>query len=100
MFRQFYVPPELMVNKDFLRQILVEEKQLLPMSAVKSANIPNYDELSVKNLWPSIQQSPELMRFFPDKLPTGRLPDKKYMFDVMNTLNPEYISQLVKHATE
>ena len=80
-----------MVNKDFLRQILMEEKELLPMNAVKSVNVPSYDELSVRNLWPSCQQSPELMRYFPDKLPTGRLPDKKYFFDVMNTLNSEYV---------
>ena len=44
-----------MVNKDFLRQILMEEKQLLPMSAVKSVNVPAYDELSVRNLWGSCQ---------------------------------------------
>jgi hypothetical protein len=80
-----------MVNKDFLRQILMEEKQLLPMSAVKSVNVPAYDELSVRNLWGSCQQSPELMLYFPDKLPVGRLPDRKYMFDVMNTLNPDYV---------
>jgi hypothetical protein len=29
--------------------------------------------------------------YFPDKLPVGRLPDRKYMFDVMNTLNPDYV---------
>ena len=59
-----YVPPKVMVNKgkfpfyikafviDFLRQVLTEEKALLPLSDVKLVTVPNYDELSVKNLWP------------------------------------------------
>jgi hypothetical protein len=37
-----------MVNKDFLKQILREEKKLLKMSEVKMVCMPKYDELSVK----------------------------------------------------
>ena len=41
-----------MVNKDFLRQIVAGEKELIPLHAVKMVEVPNYDELSVSNLWP------------------------------------------------
>ena len=52
---QLYVPPKLMVNKDFIRQILSDEKELMEVDAVKQVNMPRYDELSVKEFWPKIQ---------------------------------------------
>ena len=54
---------------DFLRQVLTEEKQLMPLSSVKLVTVPNYDELSVKNLWPHMQGIQEFMKYFPDKIP-------------------------------
>ena len=41
-----------MFNKDFLKQVLTEEKLLYEMKDVKFVNIPCFDELSVKKLWP------------------------------------------------
>ena len=72
---QLYVPPVLMVNKDFIRQILSDEKELMEVDAIRKVNMPRYDELSVKNFWPRIQGNMRVMRFFPDKLPKGRQPD-------------------------
>ena len=44
-----------MINKDFLKQVLTEEKKLLPLNQVKYVNVPRYDELSVKKFWPMLQ---------------------------------------------
>ena len=41
-----------MCNKDFLRQVLAGNKKLLKLSEVKYVNIPRFDELSVKNIYP------------------------------------------------
>ena len=41
-----------MFNKDFLKQVLTEEKLLYEMKDVKFVNVPQFDELSVKQLWP------------------------------------------------
>ena len=41
-----------MVNKDFLKEVFIEEKSLLKLSEVKRVNVPLYDELSVISLWP------------------------------------------------
>ena len=49
---QLYLPDDLMFNKDFLRQVLTEEKELLEIDRVKFVNVPHYDEVSVKRLWP------------------------------------------------
>lgn len=89
-----------MVNKDFLKQVLTEEKRLMPISDVRFINVPMYDELSVKRMWPDMKNSPDFMRFFPDKLPIGRLPDRDYFFNMLNTCNPAYVAELIKHANE
>lgn len=41
-----------MINKDFLKDVLTEEKSLLKLDEVKRVNVPLYDELSVVSLWP------------------------------------------------
>ena len=51
---QLYMPPEKMVNKDFLKQVLREDKKLLQLNKVKYVNVPHYEELSVKKFWPRV----------------------------------------------
>ena len=60
-----YVPPEEYVTKDFLKQVLTEEKDLLPIREVKWVNMPKFDELSVKQIMPEVRKYPEFMHYFP-----------------------------------
>ena len=41
-----------MITKDFLKQVLVDEKELLELHEIAWINAPSYAELGVKNLWP------------------------------------------------
>ena len=70
----------------------------MPLSDIKMVRVPNYDELSVKNLWPHMKNVPEFMRFMPACIPKGRMPCREYFFTIMNTLNQEYVSSLIKPA--
>ena len=49
---QLYLPPEYMMNKDFLKEVLTENKSLLRLDEVSRINVPLYDELSVINILP------------------------------------------------
>ena len=49
---QLYLPPEHMMNKDFLKEVFEGNKRLLELNEVKYVIVPVYDELSVGNLWP------------------------------------------------
>ena len=80
-----------MCNKDFLRQIISGEKELIKRSEIKTVDVPSYDELSVSNLWPHLKQDAAFMRHFPDELPKGRLPSREYFFNIMNTGMGEYL---------
>ena len=51
---QLYVPPEKMINKDFIKLVLQDEKKLLELKKVRYVNVPHYDELSVKKFWPRV----------------------------------------------
>ena len=75
-----YVPPEYMINKDFLREVFTEDKDLLPLKKVKWINVPLFDELSVINIWPMTKEDKQIMSYFPNKLPKGRVPDREYFF--------------------
>ena len=69
---QLYVPPEKMLNRDFIKQLLTEEKKLLELREVRHVQVPRYDELSVKKFWPLMQPDAAFMQYMPDPTPDGR----------------------------
>ena len=97
---QLYVPPEYMINKDFLKEVLAEEKDLLELKDVSWINVPLFDELSVINIWPMTKEDEQIKRYFPEKLPKGRVPDREYFFNILNTFQPVYVDQIIRHAND
>ena len=95
---QLYLPPEYMMNKDFLKEIFINEKRLLKLDEVKRICVPLYDELSVVKLWPMMRNDEKFMQFFPSKMPKGRIPDREYFFNILNTFQGEYLQQLITHS--
>ena len=75
-----------MINKDFIKQVLTEKKQLLPLDKVKHVNVPHYDELSVKKFWPILSSDKKFMSYMPDPTAENRLPDRTYFWNVANTV--------------
>ena len=87
-----------MLNKDYLRLVFAEENSLLKLSDVKWINVPRFDELSVENLEKQFKDDAKFQRFLPNRLPKGRQPDRTYYFNVLNTLYPDYIAEIILHA--
>ena len=83
---QLYVPPAKMMNKDFLKKVLTEEKQLLQLSEVKYVIVPHYEELSVKKFYPILSSDEKFMSYMPDLPVDNRLPERTYFWNVANTL--------------
>ena len=40
------------------------------------------------------------MAHFPDKCPKGKGPPRDYFFNVLNTLHPDYLKQVMDHANK
>ena len=79
------------MTKDHLKAILANKKQLLRKSEVQYVQVPHYDELSVKNIYPMFKNDKQFMSYFPDKYPMGKSAPRQYFFNVLNTLQPEYL---------
>lgn len=75
-----------MINKDFLKRVLREEKHLMPLTDVKYVNVPRYDELSVRKFWPIFQSDESFMKFMPEKDYKSILPDREYFWNIANTV--------------
>ena len=88
------------MNKDFLKDVLAGKKMLLKKAEVEKITVPHYDELSVKALWPSLAKDKEFTVYFPDKYPKDKGPPRQYFFDVLNTVHPEYLQQIMAHANQ
>jgi hypothetical protein len=89
-----------MLNKDFLKEILIEAKRFLPLSEVSWVNVPLYEELSVIKLWPMVRSDEQFAKCFPTKLPKDRVPDRDYFFNILNTFQPNYLRLLIEHANK
>ena len=89
-----------MFTKDYLKLVLADKKKLMPISDVRYVNVPTYDEISVLRLWPIMQQNKEFMMYFPDNLRKGLLPRRDYFFNILNTIDPEYIASVIEHANK
>jgi len=50
-----------MINKDFLKEVLANDKKLMELKQVNYINVPKYDELSVTQLWPMLKDDAEFM---------------------------------------
>ena len=92
------MPPADNITKEFLKGVFNEEKDLIPMSELRLANMPRYDEISVKNVWPEVRKFPEVMKYLPNSVRKGAQLNRAYFFNVLNTVMPEYCSKLASHA--
>ena len=63
------MPPASVVNKDFLKQVLADEKALIKKADVSPIEVPHYEEISVKALWPQFAGDDLFVRYFPDEYP-------------------------------
>ena len=70
----------------------------MKLTEVKFIHVPLYDELAVVRLWPLMTADKKFMQYMPSKLPKGRTIDRQYFWNVLNTVNEEYVSQIVAHA--
>ena len=62
--------------------------------------MPKYEELSVRALYPQFTKDAAMMQYFPDEYPAGKGPPREYFFNILNTIHPDYLSQIMAHANK
>ena len=92
------MPPEKQVNKDFLKAVFRNQKRLLKKNQVNYVSVPGYNELAVKRLWPDLSKDEAFTVYFQDKFADEKVPNRDYFFNILNSLYPEYLDNVMKHA--
>ncbi len=81
-----------------MRDVLSEKKKLMKVNEARYINMPKYDELSVRNIFPKFIDDPLVMMYLQDEYPKDRFPDRQYFFTVLNTVHPDYVRNIIDHA--
>ncbi len=81
-----------------MKLVFAGHKDLIPQSQIRPVAVPRYDELSVGGLIRDVMSNQELAKFFPEQKTVADLPDREYFFNVLNTIEPDYLSSLIRHA--
>lgn len=67
---------------------------------MKRISVPLYDELSVIRVWPMMKDDEKISKFFPTKMAKGRMPDREYFYNIVNTFHHDYLAELLRHANK
>ena len=79
-----------------MQDILLEEKNVFKTIHIKWPAPPKWPETAVKNVWALAVAIPHFLEFMPrDWSATNHKVDRKYFWQTLGTLNPEYAVQLI-----
>ena len=60
--------------------------------------MPRLEELSIKKMTEMMKDDKALAAYLPDEYLKQKTADRTYFFNILNTLYPEYVQQLLSHA--
>ncbi len=84
---------------DFMREILSEKKRHLKVNEVIHLEVPNYQELSIKNLYDDALADPELQKYLPSKKQvSNKLPERKFFYGILCTIRRQYMIDVIRGA--
>ena len=95
---QLYVPPDYMLNRDFLKQVLAGQKRLMPLKDMKTVTVPKFEELAVDKIYPLVKVDDNVNSYFPDRLPKNRSIARDYFWTILNSVHEPYVQRLISHA--
>ena len=73
----------------------------LKQNEVIHMDVPNYPEISVKNLYEDALKDSDLAKYLPTKVQlSGKLPERSFFFGVLCTLRKQYMADIIKDAHE
>jgi len=86
------------VNKDHLKDLFAGKKKAYYITDISHIIVPMLDELSVKNMLRMIEPEDPARYYFPETYWKKAKPDRAYVFNIINTVHPGYVSELIGHA--
>ena len=93
------MPLERNYNKDFIKKVFKGEKHLYRVNEINYITVPIIEELSVLKVLDMIKDDEHIKTFFPDEFFTKKTPERKFFFDVVNTVYEDFLPPLINHAS-
>ena len=62
--------------------------------------MPKFEELSLRNLQKEVLDDPEIKLYLPDLKEKGKTIDRTFFYNILHTLHPSYVEEIVNHALE
>lgn len=78
--------------------ILNGSKKLVPKADLKTVDVGNHPEVSVKVLWLEYKDREEVSKYWPPKIAKGRQIQKEYFFNILNTFVGDELRAILDHA--
>ncbi len=94
------MPPENQVNKEFFKQLFMNQKKVFKISEIKHILVPKLDEMGVKQMLPIVAEDEAIKAYFPDEFFGNTLPNRQFFFNIINTMYPGYLDQLLQNANK
>ena len=83
----------------FMRDILSDTKRHLKQNEINHMEVPNFQELSVKNMYNDALADPVLSKYLPSKEQlSGKLPERDFFFGILCTLKNQYMKDVIADA--
>ena len=70
----------------------------MKLNKVNHVQLPKFDEISVKNLYPKLIILEGVAEYFPTTYPKGWLCDRSYLFNIANTIHPDIVKEVIDYA--
>jgi hypothetical protein len=78
--------------------VLAGKKHLLKGDELIIYDVRRYAEFSVKNIYEVFKNDARVLSFLPDLKKASKLPDRDWVFAVVCSLKPEFMSQQIEYA--
>ena len=92
------MPPYYLINKDYLRGLLREDKNAFKLSEIKPVNVPHYHEINVAAILDKYKSDLHFKSYLPDITAKGKQQDRTFLFTVFNTLHPDIMQEIIKNS--
>lgn len=90
------LPQERYCDSEFMQQLLSGKKRFLPTGNVRYVKMPKIDELKFKVVSEKWGLYPLSAIFLPDRVGTKKAYDRAFFFNVLNTVYPNSMTNLLK----
>ena len=74
------------------------KKKVLKISQVRFIAVRRIEELSVKRMVNLVKDDASIAEYMPDEFFENKTPYRDFIFNIINSIYPDYLQQLISHA--